>query len=56
MMFREREKNCPNKKKHTKGAPEGYADWFDWAEKKEKTHKQTRCEGCGLYVIWVRRK
>lgn len=44
--------NCPNAAKHTKD-PEGYLQWHEWAEKKSKTHRQIRCEGCGLYAIWV---
>jgi hypothetical protein len=45
---------CPNKSKHTK-CPEAYLQWHDWADKKSKTHKQIKCEGCGLYVIWVKK-
>lgn len=33
--------------------PEGYLAWHEWAEKKAKTHKSTRCPGCGLYKVWV---
>lgn len=50
------EANCPNKKKHTKGQPEGYLEWQDWAAKKDLTHKQIKCDGCGLFVIWVKRR
>ena len=35
--------------------PEGYLQWHFWAEEMRKMHKQLRCEGCGLYSIWVRR-
>ena len=33
-------------------APTGYLAWHEWAEKKARTHRQTRCPGCGLYKIW----
>jgi len=42
---------CPNTEKHT-DCPEGYLDWYKWAEDKSKTHDQVPCYGCGLYVIW----
>lgn len=47
--------NCPNLAAHVKDEPSGYLDWHEWAAKKRRTHKQTRCPGCGLYVIWKRR-
>lgn len=47
---------CPELKHHVKGEPEGYLQWHAWAEKKIKTHKQSRCPGCGLYVIWTSKK
>ena len=50
-----RGKDCPEKSRHTK-SPEGYLDFHDWAEKKSKTHRQIRCQGCGLYFIWVPKK
>lgn len=34
-------------------SPDGYLAWHEWAEKKSKTHRQIKCEGCGLYKIWV---
>ena len=47
----ERIKNtCKN---HTPNQPTGYVAWFDWAKKMSKTHKQIKCEGCGLYSVWV---
>jgi hypothetical protein len=38
-----------------KGEPEGYVQWHEWAEKKNKTHYQVKCDKCGLYAIWKRR-
>lgn len=43
---------CPTPEKHTPSPP-GYSDWHEWAAEKSKTHKQTRCPGCGLWAIWV---
>lgn len=42
---------CPHIEDHTP-APEGYIQWHSWAEKMNKTHKQRKCVGCGLYAIW----
>ena len=36
---------------HTYG-PDNYAAWHEWAEKKSKTHDQSKCDECGLYAIW----
>jgi hypothetical protein len=47
-----RETNCPNREQHTDGRP-SYPEWFDWADRMDSTHRQERCPGCGLYVIWV---
>lgn len=30
-----------------------YAASFEWAAKKGKTHRQIKCQECGLYKIWV---
>jgi len=46
---------CPARSKHSK-EPEGYLQWHAFAEEKSKTHRQIRCQTCGLYVIWVKRK
>lgn len=32
--------------------PVGVLDFGDWAEEMFKTHEQTRCPGCGLFLIW----
>lgn len=29
---------------------------YEWAERMMRTHDQLRCDGCGLYVIWRRRR
>lgn len=47
-------RRCPKEAQHTPG-PKGYATWFDWAKKMSKTHRQTRCEGCGTYSVWVKK-
>ncbi len=45
---------CPRASKHTKH-PAGYLQKYSWARRKVRTHRQVRCEGCGLFVIWVRK-
>jgi hypothetical protein len=30
-----------------------HVDWHMWAMQKGKTHRQTRCDECGLFKIWV---
>ena len=40
---------------HTQ-CPDGYIGWHDWAAQKSKTHRQIRCESCGLYSVWVEKK
>ena len=52
MTTTQRENACPNRQKHTP-SPVGYLPWHDWAARKSKTHKQIKCEGCGLFLIWV---
>lgn len=44
--------DCPNEDNHTP-EPRGYGDWFSWAERMGRTHRQTRCPGCDLLTIWV---
>lgn len=36
--------------------PDGYVAREAWARNKAKTHRQVKCRGCGLYVIWVPKK
>ena len=45
--------HCPDSDKHT-NCPKGYSNWHDWAEIMNKTHKQIRCESCGLFTIWIK--
>lgn len=33
--------------------PTGYIGWHDWVEKYAKTHTQSQCPDCGLWVIWT---
>ena len=42
---------CPNEDAHTP-LPGGYVARQLWAEQKARTHKQTRCPGCGLFAVW----
>ena len=46
---------CSLASKHTK-CPEGYLEWHAWANRKSRTHRTERCPGCGLYMIWVKKK
>ena len=46
---------CPDKHNHT-DCPSGYDDWHKWAKKMARTHKQKRCDTCGLFAIWVPKK
>ncbi len=46
---------CPNFEDHTP-QPEGYIQWHSWAEAMTKTHRQSKCKGCGKYSIWEPRK
>jgi hypothetical protein len=47
--------DCPNEAEHTP-EPHGYLAWHEWADAKSKTHRQTRCSGCGRLAIWKPRK
>lgn len=44
---------CENWENHSQ-EPNDYLGWHAWAEEKSKTHHQIKCEGCGLYKIWVK--
>lgn len=46
------ERVCPKRDKHAI-CPEGYSNRHDWAKTMNKTHKQIKCDGCGLFAIWV---
>jgi hypothetical protein len=45
-------KLCPDRDTHTP-CPDGYVQWHTWAAKMGKSHRQVRCETCGLYEVWV---
>jgi NAD-dependent dihydropyrimidine dehydrogenase PreA subunit len=47
---------CPNHRAHARDEPRSYLAWHEWAEKKAKTHDQSECSGCGLFVIWKRKE
>ncbi len=49
---RTRYKTCPNAEDHTP-CPSSYLAWDEWAQRMAKTHRQSRCPGCGLWKIWV---
>ena len=51
----QRREECPNRAEHTP-SPRNYMDWHAWAARMGRTHDQLTCEGCGLFVIWRRRK
>ena len=40
---------------HTPGQPADWdvLGWYAYAEHMSKTHRQVRCQGCGLFKIWV---
>lgn len=46
---------CPNAADHTP-LPSGYLERDEWMERMHKTHRQIKCEGCGLYAIWIKRE
>lgn len=48
----ERPRPCPNGGPDHTPAPSGYTDFFEWCDKMAKTHRQRRCEHCGLFGIW----
>ena len=43
---------CPDIMHHDAG-PSGYLQWHAWARRMARTHRQIKCTGCGLYVIWL---
>lgn len=47
--------NCPEVSQH-EPMPAGYVDRAGWAMEKAKTHRQVRCSGCGLFMVWRPRK
>ena len=52
--IRELRDKCPNRANHTEG-PDGYIVWNEWVEAIAKTHKQSMCPWCELFVIWTRK-
>lgn len=50
--MKQRADACPNAANHTPW-PEGYSDFFEWAEHKAITHTQTQCPGCQLWNVWI---
>jgi hypothetical protein len=48
-------RHCGRKGRFYPAQPEGYVAWFDWAEKKGRTHEQHRCPGCGRLSIWKKK-
>jgi hypothetical protein len=47
-----KKQDCPNTE-CTVSEPSDYIHWHEWARKKSKTHKQTKCPTCGLYTVWI---
>jgi hypothetical protein len=43
---------CANAANHTP-MPDGYLERHEWARQMLRTHKQTRCPQCSLWVVWV---
>jgi hypothetical protein len=33
--------------------PEGYIAWHAWAARMGKTHRQLKCDQCGLWTFWI---
>lgn len=55
-MFIEGRDDCELVATHTHG-PSDYMSAHAWAEGMlEDGYSQTRCAGCGLYVIWTKRE
>ena len=46
---------CKLKHLHTP-QPEGYIEWHTWTEQMYKTHRQKKCKGCGLWMIWEKKE
>jgi len=39
-----------------KGEPTGYIAWHEWAKKKSKTHRSTKCGKCWFFHVWKKRR
>ena len=49
--------DCPRQSSHTRAAePYGYLERQAWFDRMAKQYRQTRCDGCGYWVIWKRKK
>jgi hypothetical protein len=46
---------CPNVAVHA-DMPDGYAARSAWMAEKARTHVQSRCGGCGQWVVWTARE
>jgi len=40
-------------KDHNDNTTTSYTGWHLWAAKKGKTHRQVKCDECGLFKIWI---
>ncbi len=48
--------DCPNVASHYEpGIPEGYVQRQEWFTRMRKQYIQKRCQGCELWVIWVKK-
>ena len=47
--------HCGRRGRFYPAQPGGYVAWHEWAEKKNRTHRQERCPGCGRWTVWRRR-
>ena len=49
--------DCPKWSSHTRAnMPDGYNARQEWADRMARQYRQTRCDGCGYWVIWKRKK
>lgn len=53
MAARWEENLCPKKTAHVLG-PDKLSDWVCWSDEMLKSHQQKRCDGCGLWLVWVK--
>jgi hypothetical protein len=47
---------CPDRDRLHTPCPSDYLGWHEWAARKARTHRQTRCPTCDLFAIWVPKK
>ena len=49
--------DCPRQSSHTRAnMPDSYNARQKWADRMAKQYRQTRCDGCGYWMIWKRKK